>query len=81
MHKRDSLGHNASYWAVECGRPELLGIPGMPPPSAPLVEETARAFQIGHAHSMGTNPKATALPFVLAAGKTKKKAAGKKKKK
>ncbi len=78
MHKRDNLGYNASYWAVECGHPELLSVPGLPPPSAPLVEEAARAFQIGHAHAMATNPKATALPSTLASGK---KAASAKKKK
>lgn len=76
MHKRDNLGHNASYWAKEFKHAEVAGLRGMPDPHVPLVEEITLAFTYGHAHSMATNPKAVPIP-VKFKGVGGKKSAGK----
>jgi hypothetical protein len=62
VHKRDNLGHNASYWAKEFKHTDVATLPGMPDPHAPLAEEVTLAFTYGHAHALATNPRAFPLP-------------------
>ena len=82
MHKRDFMGHNAAFWAKEFGHSDVLVVPGMPPPAAPIVEEVVTAFQYGHQSALASNPKAFALPSKTGAGGKKSKGAkGDKKKK
>ncbi|MDR3741913.1 MAG: hypothetical protein P4L40_23065 [Terracidiphilus sp.] len=75
MHKRDFFGHNASYWAAEFGHVTLPTLAGLPPPAAPIVEETVTAFQWGQAASLKAG--GTSMTGGKAA---KKKGKGKKKK-